>query len=151
MISSRKEERVAAAKILHGPTPNASRGRQPPESNETFIQDVENALYTSKIISYAQGFALLRAMAKESGWTINNGAVALMWRGGCIIRSVFLGKIKEAFDRNPQLTNLLVDPYFAKEIEGVTSVSSLAGRGSRIRISTRSISSTKRRRKAGKV
>jgi 6-phosphogluconate dehydrogenase len=75
------------------------------------------ALYASKIISYAQGFALMNAMAKESGWTINNGAVALMWRGGCIIRSAFLGKIKEAFDRNPVLTNLLVDPYFAAEVE----------------------------------
>jgi 6-phosphogluconate dehydrogenase len=75
------------------------------------------ALYASKIISYAQGFALMNAMSRESGWTINNGAVALMWRGGCIIRSVFLGKIKEAFDRNPQLTNLLVDPYFAAEVE----------------------------------
>src|ERR1051325_10981562 len=75
------------------------------------------ALYASKIISYAQGFALLRAMSKESGWSINNGAVALMWRGGCIIRSVFLGKIKDAFDRNPQLTNLLTDPYFLPEGE----------------------------------
>ena len=78
---------------------------------------MESALYASKIISYAQGFALLNAMAKESGWTINNGAVALMWRGGCIIRSVFLGKIKDAFDRNPKLTNLLVDPYFAGAVE----------------------------------
>src|SRR5262249_14044526 len=83
---------------------------------KAFIDDVEMALYASKIISYAQGFALLNAMAKESGWTINNGAVALMWRGGCIIRSVFLSKIKEAFDRNPKLTNLLVDPYFAVEV-----------------------------------
>jgi 6-phosphogluconate dehydrogenase len=74
------------------------------------------ALYASKIISYAQGFALMNAMAQESGWTINNGAVALMWRGGCIIRSAFLGKIKEAFDRSPKLTNLLVDSYFAEEV-----------------------------------
>jgi 6-phosphogluconate dehydrogenase len=110
-LSAQKDERVAAAKVLKGPTPRLTGDR------ETFIRDVEMALYASKIISYAQGFALLRAMAKESGWTINNGAVALMWRGGCIIRSVFLGKIKEAFDRNPQLTNLLVDPYFAAEIE----------------------------------
>ncbi len=77
------------------------------------------ALYGSKIISYAQGFALLNAKAKETGWTINNGAVALMWRGGCIIRSVFLGKIKEAFDRNSQLANLMIDPYFAGELERV--------------------------------
>ena len=74
------------------------------------------ALYASKIISYAQGYALMDAMAKESGWEINNGGVALMWRGGCIIRSAFLGKIKEAFDRDPKLANLLLDPYFAAEI-----------------------------------
>ena len=75
------------------------------------------ALYASKIVSYAQGYALMAAQAKESSWTLNNGGIALMWRGGCIIRSAFLGKIKEAFDRNPALTNLLVDPYFAGEIQ----------------------------------
>lgn len=110
-LSSQKDERVAAAKVLKGPEPKFSA-----EKN-AFIDDVEFALYASKIISYAQGFALMNAMAKESGWTINNGSVALMWRGGCIIRSVFLGKIKEAFDRNPQLTNLLVDPYFSEEVQ----------------------------------
>src|SRR5262249_7096032 len=110
-LSAQKDERAAAAKVLPGPEP------RPVGDREAFVRDVEMALYASKIISYAQGFALLRAMAKESGWTINNGAVALMWRGGCIIRSVFLGKIKEAFDRNPDLTNLLVDPYFAGEVE----------------------------------
>src|SRR5262245_41373911 len=109
-LSAQKDERVAAAKVLKGPENRFSGDKK------AFIDDVEMALYASKIISYAQGFALLRAMAKESGWTINNGAVALMWRGGCIIRSVFLGKIKEAFDRNPDLTNLLVDPYFAAEV-----------------------------------
>jgi 6-phosphogluconate dehydrogenase len=109
-LSAQKDERVAAAKVLSGPQPKFTGDR------EAFIADVEMALYASKIISYAQGFALLNAMAKESGWTINNGAVALMWRGGCIIRSVFLGKIKEAFDRNAKLTNLLVDPYFAGEV-----------------------------------
>jgi 6-phosphogluconate dehydrogenase len=109
-LSAQKDERVEAAKVLHGPKPQFTGDR------EAFIQDVEMALYASKIISYAQGFALLNAMARESGWTINNGAVALMWRGGCIIRSVFLGKIKEAFDRNPKLTNLLVDPYFTAEV-----------------------------------
>ncbi|HEY7424079.1 MAG TPA: decarboxylating NADP(+)-dependent phosphogluconate dehydrogenase [Gemmataceae bacterium] len=109
-LSAQKEERVAAAELLRGPEPRLVADR------EAFIQDVEMALYASKIISYAQGFALMNAMSRESGWTINNGAVALMWRGGCIIRSVFLGKIKEAFDRNPKLTNLLVDPYFAAEV-----------------------------------
>src|SRR5205085_6415236 len=102
---------VAAAGVLKGPEPRPSGDR------EALVRDVEMALYASKIISYAQGFALMRAMAKESGWTINNGAVALMWRGGCIIRSAFLGKNKEAFDRNPKLTNLLVDPFFSKEVE----------------------------------
>ncbi len=110
-LSAQKEERVAAAAVLKGPQP------RPVGEREALIRDVEMALYASKIISYAQGFALMRAMAKQSGWTINNGAVALMWRGGCIIRSAFLGKIKEAFDRNPELTNLLVDPYFASEVE----------------------------------
>jgi 6-phosphogluconate dehydrogenase len=110
-LSAQKEERVAANRVLPGPPFESPRDR------DAFVRDVEMALYASKIISYAQGFALLNAMAKESGWTINNGAVALMWRGGCIIRSVFLGKIKEAFDRNPKLTNLLVDPYFAGEVE----------------------------------
>lgn len=110
-LSAQKDERVAAAKVLRGPELKFTGDRQ------AFIDDVEMALYASKITSYAQGFALLNAMAKESGWTINNGAVALMWRGGCIIRSAFLGKIKEAFDRNPQLTNLLVDGYFAGEME----------------------------------
>src|SRR5713226_2199891 len=110
-LSAQKAERMAAAKVLTGPKPSFAGDRV------QFIADVEQALYASKIVSYAQGFALMNAMAKESGWKINNGAVALMWRGGCIIRSVFLGKIKEAFDRNPKLTNLLVDPYFSAEIE----------------------------------
>jgi 6-phosphogluconate dehydrogenase len=114
-LSAQKDERVAAAEVLHGPQP------RPTTERDTFIQDVELALYASKIISYAQGFALMNAMSRETGWSINNGAVALMWRGGCIIRSVFLGKIKEAFDRNPKLSNLLVDPYFAGEIERAQS------------------------------
>jgi 6-phosphogluconate dehydrogenase len=110
-LSAQKEERVAAAAILHGPQPHLKAER------EAFLHDVEMALYASKIISYAQGFALLNAMSRETGWGINNGAVALMWRGGCIIRSAFLGKIKEAFDRNPNLDNLLIDPYFVAEVQ----------------------------------
>jgi 6-phosphogluconate dehydrogenase len=106
-LSALKEERVAAAKVLHGPEPRFTG------ELESFIRDVEMALYASKIISYAQGFALMDAMAKESGWTINNGAVALMWRGGCIIRSAFLGDIKAAFDKNPKLQNLLLDDFFS--------------------------------------
>jgi 6-phosphogluconate dehydrogenase len=110
-LSAQKDERVVAATVLKGPEQRFTGDRK------AFIDDVEMALYASKIISYAQGFALMSAMSRESGWTINSGGVALMWRGGCIIRSVFLGKIKEAFDRNPKLTNLLVDPYFAEEVQ----------------------------------
>src|SRR4051812_14940619 len=109
-LSAQKDERVAASEVLAAPPASFTGDR------EGFVRDVEMALYASKICSYAQGFALMNAQAKESGWTINNGAVALMWRGGCIIRSVFLGKIKEAFDRDAHLTNLLVDPYFAGEV-----------------------------------
>ncbi len=95
-LSAQKDERVAASKLLKGPETAYSGDRQ------ALIDDVEMALYASKIISYAQGYALMDAMARDSGWQINNGAVALMWRGGCIIRSAFLGKIKEAFDRERQ-------------------------------------------------
>jgi 6-phosphogluconate dehydrogenase len=108
---------MAPSPLTPNPSPPRGRGVGGEGDGEAFIQDVEMALYASKIISYAQGFALMNAMSRESGWAINNGAVALMWRGGCIIRSVFLGKIKEAFDRNPALNNLLVDPYFAGEVE----------------------------------
>src|SRR5262249_42102635 len=107
-----KEERVAASVVLEGPAPSRFDG-----DPKAFVDDVEMALYASKIISYAQGYALMNAMGKEAGWEFNNGGVALMWRGGCIMRSAFLGKIKEAFDCNPGLTNLLLDPYFTGEIK----------------------------------
>ena len=110
-LSALKDERVAAAKVLSGPNPKISSDQQ------AFIKDLEAAVYASKLISYTQGYMLMRAAAKEYKWTLNYGGIALMWRGGCIIRSVFLGKIKEAFDRNTQLTNLLLDPYFAKQIK----------------------------------
>lgn len=110
-LSAIKEERVAASKLLAGPKPAYDGDRQ------GLIDDVEKALYASKIVSYAQGFALMRAMGVESKWEINMGGVALMWRGGCIIRSAFLGKIKEAFDKNHNLTNLMLDPYFTAELE----------------------------------
>ncbi|HEX4381859.1 MAG TPA: decarboxylating NADP(+)-dependent phosphogluconate dehydrogenase [Myxococcales bacterium] len=109
-LSAQKDERVNAEKILKGPS------GKPDLDKDRFIADVEQALYASKIVSYAQGFALLHAMAKESKWTIDNGAVAKMWRGGCIIRSAFLNKIADAFGRNNDLENLLLDPYFAGEI-----------------------------------
>jgi 6-phosphogluconate dehydrogenase len=110
-LSAEKEERVSASKVLHGPRNNLLSDK------DQVVRDVEMALYASKIISYAQGFALLHAMTQSSGWAINQGHVALIWRGGCIIRSGFLNKIKDALDRNSQLPNLLVDSYFAAELE----------------------------------
>ena len=109
-ISAMKEERVAASKKLRGPKPIIKTNR------DKFIDDIRSALYASKIISYAQGFMLLRAAAAEYGWKLNYGGIALMWRGGCIIRSQFLGKIKEAFDKRKRLPNLLLDPHFKREI-----------------------------------
>jgi 6-phosphogluconate dehydrogenase len=107
-LSALKEERVAAAKKLKGP-----RKRKMNDRRKEFIEEVRLALYCSKIISYAQGYMLLRAAEKDQGWNLNMGGVALMWRGGCIIRSVFLGEIKAAFDRDPKLKNLLLDKFFA--------------------------------------
>jgi 6-phosphogluconate dehydrogenase len=110
-LSALKEERVEAAKILKGPASKASVG-----DRVAFIEDVRRALYCSKIVSYAQGYMLLRAAAKENGWNLNMGGIALMWRGGCIIRSRFLGKIKEAFDKNPGIENLLLDSFFSASL-----------------------------------
>jgi len=110
-LSALKDERVEASKILSGPKPKFESDKK------QFIEDLRKALYASKIVSYAQGYVLMRDAAKEYGWNLNNGGIALMWRGGCIIRSVFLGKIKEAFDKNPQLSNLLLDPFFKEKIE----------------------------------
>jgi 6-phosphogluconate dehydrogenase len=111
ILSSQKDQRVAASRILKSHRPRFEGAAQ------QLVNDIESALYASKIISYAQGYALMDAMSAESGWGINKGAVALLWRGGCIIRSAFLGKIKEAFDRDPQLANLMLDPYFTRELE----------------------------------
>lgn len=110
-VSSLKEERVAASKVLNGPAV------QKTEDISGFTEQLRQALYASKIISYAQGYMLMRAAAAEYGWNLNYGGIALMWRGGCIIRSRFLGDIKAAFDKNPDLTNLLLDPFFANAIE----------------------------------
>ncbi|NJK98648.1 MAG: decarboxylating NADP(+)-dependent phosphogluconate dehydrogenase [Bacteroidales bacterium] len=109
-LSAIKEERVAASKVLSGPKPVFTGDRK------AFIKDLENALYASKIISYAQGYQLMSAAAADYGWKLNYGGIALMWRGGCIIRSAFLGKIKEAFDNNPGLSNLIMDPYFKNKM-----------------------------------
>lgn len=86
---------------------------------KSMIEDIRKALLASKIISYAQGYVLMKAAAKNYGWKLNYGGIALMWRGGCIIRSTFLGKIKEAFDKNPELSNLLLDPYFKSLVESL--------------------------------
>jgi len=110
-LSALKEERVAASKVLSGPKAGFSGDK------ESFIADLRQALYASKIVSYAQGYQLMRAAAAEHKWNLNYGGIALMWRGGCIIRSVFLGKIKEAFDKNPDLTNLLLAPFFKDAVE----------------------------------
>src|SRR5947209_608451 len=107
-LSSIKDERVAASKVLGGP-PKAKTISEKKE----FIEDVRRALYCSKMISYAQGYMLLRAAEKDQGWHLNMGGIALMWRGGCIIRSVFLSNIKAAFDKNPDLQNLLLDDFFS--------------------------------------
>ena len=109
-LSALKEERVKAAKSLKGPRATF-RG-----DKEKFLNDLRQALYASKIISYAQGYQLMRAAAAEHNWNLNYGGIALMWRGGCIIRSAFLGKIKEAFDKKPKLENLLLDPFFKKAV-----------------------------------
>jgi 6-phosphogluconate dehydrogenase len=110
-LSALKEERVAASKVLSGPEPKFDGDKK------AFVDDIREALYASKIISYAQGYMLMRAAAEEYNWNLNYGGIALMWRGGCIIRSVFLGKIKEAFDKDPELTNLLLDSYFKEQVE----------------------------------
>lgn len=110
-LSAMKDERVAASKVFNGPEPKFEGDKK------AFINDIKKALYASKMVSYTQGYILMRAAAQTYGWNLNYGGIALMWRGGCIIRSVFLGKIKEAFDKNPDLTNLLLDPFFKENIE----------------------------------
>mgnify|MGYP003774920217 CR=1 FL=1 len=109
-LSALKEERVAASKILTGPKPSLNGDKK------EFIKDMERALYASKIVSYAQGYTLMREAAKEYDWDLNYGGIALLWRGGCIIRSAFLARIKEAFDQNNELPNLLLDPFFQEKV-----------------------------------
>lgn len=109
-LSAMKDERVMASQLLKGPAEKFNGDKS------DFVNAVEHALYASKIISYAQGFMLMRQAAEDYKWNLNYGAIALMWRGGCIIRSSFLGKIKEAFDHDPHLKSLLLDNYFLTEI-----------------------------------
>ncbi|HTV39388.1 MAG TPA: decarboxylating NADP(+)-dependent phosphogluconate dehydrogenase [Candidatus Sulfotelmatobacter sp.] len=115
-VSALKDERVKASRKLKGPKPLLSVAKNDSKKKQ-FIADIRDALYASKIISYAQGYMLMRAAAAEYKWNLNMGGVALMWRGGCIIRSRFLGKIKAAYDNNSKLMNLLLDDYFRGEIK----------------------------------
>lgn len=110
-LSSQKDDRVKASSVLTGPKPNFTGDKK------EFISFLADSLYASKIVSYAQGYELMRAASKEFGWSLNYGGIALMWRGGCIIRSKFLGKIKEAFDLNPSLGNLMLDPFFKSALD----------------------------------
>ena len=110
-LSAQKEERVAASAVLEGPAPVKFTG-----DRKAFLEDLRRALFAAKVVSYAQGYALMRAAAREYGWNLNYGGIALMWRGGCIIRSVFLGRIKEAFDKDPDIANILLDPYFSGKL-----------------------------------
>jgi 6-phosphogluconate dehydrogenase len=109
-LSALKDERVAASKVLVGPDTEFDGKRA------DLVNDLEQALYASKIVSYAQGFQLMRAMSDENDWQLDYGAVALMWREGCIIRSAFLGNIRDAFNKDTGLTNLLLDPFFENAI-----------------------------------
>jgi 6-phosphogluconate dehydrogenase len=111
-LSALKEERVQASKVLQ------PKGVQKFDGDKKqFVDDLRQALYASKIVSYAQGYQLMRSAAETYGWNLNYGGIALMWRGGCIIRSVFLGKIKDAFENDPKLVNLLLDPFFKDAVE----------------------------------
>jgi len=127
-LSAMKTERVDASKILKGPNTSVNTPK------DKFIDQIKNALYASKMISYAQGFMLMRQAAQDYKWNLNYGGIALMWRGGCIIRSIFLGEIKTAFDKNPKLQSLILDPYFAEQIQkaqegwrAVVAAAALAG------------------------
>jgi 6-phosphogluconate dehydrogenase len=114
-LSAIKEERLAASKVYPKSAPRLR------SSKKTFLEALRQALYAAKIISYAQGYALMRQAAKTYGWNLAYGNIAMIWRGGCIIRSVFLSKIKEAFDRHPELDNLLLDEHFANVIQNLVS------------------------------
>jgi 6-phosphogluconate dehydrogenase len=110
-VSALKDERVAAAEVLSGPDTTFDG------DHSALIEDLEQALYCSKIVSYAQGYQLMRAVSREQDWGLDFGAVALMWRGGCIIRSRFLNNIRDAFEKNPELPNLMLDGFFSAAIE----------------------------------
>ncbi|MEE3197987.1 MAG: decarboxylating NADP(+)-dependent phosphogluconate dehydrogenase, partial [Pseudomonadota bacterium] len=110
-LSALKDERSVASKVFPGPAGTFGGDRN------DLVNDLEQALYASKIVSYAQGYQLMRAISEEEDWQLDYGAIALMWRGGCIIRSVFLGKIRDAFGKDRNLTSLLLDPFFEKAVK----------------------------------
>ncbi|MCG6927701.1 MAG: decarboxylating NADP(+)-dependent phosphogluconate dehydrogenase, partial [Acidobacteria bacterium] len=110
-LSALKDERLMAEKVLTGPDVSFDGDRA------AFVEDIRQAMYASKIVSYAQGYMLMREAAREHGWNLNYGGIALMWRGGCIIRSRFLGKIRDAFATDPALSNLLVDDFFKQAVD----------------------------------
>ncbi len=114
-LSALKDERVYASTVLSGPTPEFTGDKA------AFIEDLRQAVFASKIVSYAQGYVLMTEAAKEYDWNLNYGGIALMWRGGCIIRSAFLDNIKEAYDKSPELSNLLLDDYFKDKVEAAQS------------------------------
>ncbi len=136
-LSALKDERVEASKVLQGPKAPVFKGKKEP-----FIKNLRSALYTAKLCSYAQGYQLMRAAAREYGWNLNYGGIALMWRGGCIIRSAFLGKIKKAFDKNSSLVNLLLDPFFAKAVKrGQSALRRVVSTAAKLGIPTPALSS----------
>ena len=113
VLSSQAKERSEAAKILRGPSPEQLSAAQ----TESFLEAVRGALYASKIVAYAQGFAQMHAASAQYGWNLKPGEIATIWRGGCIIRAKFLDRIKEAYDRHPDLENLLLAPYFSAAVQ----------------------------------
>ena len=119
-LSAAKDERVRASKVFSSPQTSFTEDKKAFDK-KAFIDDLRKALYAAKVVSYAQGYLLMREAAKEYKWNLNYGGIALMWRGGCIIRSVFLGKIKEAFDKKADLENLLLDPFFSLAIKDAES------------------------------
>ncbi|KAL7749082.1 phosphogluconate dehydrogenase (decarboxylating) gnd1 [Sorochytrium milnesiophthora] len=118
-LSAIKDERLRAAQLLTGPKPGVDAKFTGDKA--LFLKDLENALYAAKLISYAQGFMLLREAAKDNNWKLNYGGIAIMWKGGCIIRSRFLGDIKKAYANNPNLENLLFDPFFKSVMDRTQS------------------------------
>jgi len=111
-LSAIKKERVRASALLKGP----KQAYEFTGNKQVFIENIKQALFMAKIVSYAQGFALLRAAAESFRWDLKYGEIAMLWRGGCIIRSTFLRNIKDAFDKDPELPNLLLDPYFCDAV-----------------------------------